>query len=78
MQEKRLHLHYFMPTYTLPLENRTFLTKISLFQKMKMAIYKGLVILEEQKYPKISVVNCRFLKNLSPKKGTFCAFLGHS
>ena len=44
MQEKRLHLHYFMPTYTLPLENRTFLTKISDVQKMKMAIYKGLVI----------------------------------
>ncbi|GAG64242.1 unnamed protein product [marine sediment metagenome] len=63
MQEKRLHLHYFMPTYTLPLENRTFLTKISLFQKYKMAIYKGLVILEEQKYPKIKVVNRRFFEN---------------
>jgi len=50
-----------MPTYTLPLENRTFLTKISLFQKPKMAIYKGLMILEEQKYHKIRVVNCRFL-----------------
>ena len=41
-----------------------------------MAIYKGLVILEEQKYPKNRVVNCRFLKNLSPKKGTFRAYLG--
>ena len=48
MQENRLHLHYFMPPYALPFENRTFLTKISLFQKLKMAIYKGLVILEEK------------------------------
>jgi hypothetical protein len=47
MQEKRLHLHYFIPTFTLPFENRTFLTKISLFLKIEMAIYKGLVILEE-------------------------------
>jgi len=46
-----------MPTYTLPLENSSFLAKISLFQKMKMAIYKGLVILEEQKHPKIRVLN---------------------
>jgi len=51
MQEKRLHLHYFMPTYTLPLENRTFLTEISDVQKMKMAIYKGFVILEGAKIP---------------------------
>ncbi len=78
MQEKRLHLHYFMPTYTLPFKNRTFLTKISLFQKLKMAIYKGLVILEEQKYPKIRVVNCRFFKFLRAFKGTLRAFLGHS
>ena len=49
MQEKRLHLHYFMPTYTLPLENGSFLTKISDVQKLKMAICKGLMILEEQK-----------------------------
>ena len=78
MQEKRLHLHYFMPTYTLPLENRTFLTKISLFQKLKMAIYKGLVISEEQKCPKIRVVNYRFFKFLRAFKGTLHAFLGHS
>ena len=64
MQEKRLHLHYFMPTYTLPLENRHFLTEFSDVQKIKMAIYKGLVVLEKQKYPKIRVVNCRFLKFL--------------
>ena len=51
-----------MPTYTLPLENSTSLIKISLFQKLKMAIYKGLVILEEQKYPKIKVVNRQFSK----------------
>ena len=61
MQEKRLHLHFFGSTYTLPLENRTFLTKISLFQKLKMAIYKGFKISGRQKYPKIRVVNCRFL-----------------
>ena len=78
MQEKRLHLHYFMPTYTLPLENRTFLTKISLFQKLKMAIYKGLVISEEQKYPKIRVVNYQFFKFLRAFKDTLRAFLGHS
>jgi len=65
-------------TYTLPLKNRTFLTKISLFQKLKMAIYEGLVILEEQKYLKIRVVNCRFLKFLRAFKGTLRAFLGHS
>ena len=51
MQEKRLHLHYFMPTYTLPLENRSFLIKISDVQKLKMAIYKGLVILKVVKIP---------------------------
>jgi len=45
---------------------------------MKMAIYKGLAILEEQKYPKIRVVNCRFFENLCAKKGTFRAYLGHS
>ncbi len=78
MQEKRLHLHYFMPTYTLPLENRTFLTKISDVQKLKMAIYKGFRISGRQKYPKIRVSNCQFLKNLSSKKGTFRAYLRHS
>ena len=41
MQEKRLHLHYFMSTYTLPLKNRTFLSEFSDVQKLKMAIYKG-------------------------------------
>ena len=74
MQEKRLHLHYFMPTYTLPLENHHFLTKISLFQKLKMAIYKGLVILEEQKYPKIRVVNCRFFIFLRALQSVLGAF----
>ena len=78
MQEKRLHLHYFMPTYTLPLKKRTLLTKISLFQNLKMAIYKDLVILEQQKYPKIKVVNYRFFKFLRAFKGTLRAFLGHS
>ena len=51
MQEKRLHLHYFMSTYTLPLENGSFLIKISDVQKLKMAIYKGLVILKVVKIP---------------------------
>ena len=51
MQEKRLHLHYFMPTYTLPLENGSFLIKILDVQKLKMAIYKGLVILKVVKIP---------------------------
>lgn len=74
MQEKRLHLHYFMPTYTLPLENRTFLTKIPLFQKLKMAIYKGLMILEEQKYHKIRVVNCRFLNFYVRLRHSTCVF----
>ncbi|MBA7609828.1 hypothetical protein ES703_17022 [subsurface metagenome] len=76
MQEKRLHLHYFMPTYTLPLENRTFLTKISLFQKFKMAIYKGLVILEEQKYPKIRVVIADFLNFRVRLKALYVRFWG--
>jgi len=67
-----------MPTYTLPLKNRTFLTKISLFQKLKMAIYKGLMILEEQKYTKIRVVNYRFFEFLRAFKGTLRAFLGYS
>jgi len=78
MQEKRLHLHYFMPTYTLPLEKHHFLAKISDVQKMKIAIYKGLAILEERKYPKIRVVNCRFFKFLRAFKGTLRAFYGHS
>jgi len=63
-------------TYTLPLENRHFLTEFSDVQKLKMAIYKGLVILEEQKYPKIRVVNRRFFKFLRAFKGTLRAFFG--
>jgi len=78
VKEKRLHLHYFIPPYTLPLENRSFLTEFSDVQKLKMAIYKGLVILEELKYPKIRVVNYRFFKFLRAFKGALCAFLGHS
>jgi len=65
-------------TYTLPLKNGSFLTKISLLQKLKIAIHKGLVILGEQKYPKIRVVNWRFFKFLRAFKGTLRAFLGHS
>jgi len=64
--------------YTLSLKNSTFLTNISLSQKLKMAIYKGLVILEKQKYPKIRVVNCQFFKFLRAFKDTLRAFLGHS
>jgi len=65
-------------TYTLPLENSTFLTEFSDVQKLKMAIYRGLVISEEQKYPKNRVVNCQFSKFLRAFKGTLRAFLGHS
>jgi len=65
-------------TYTFPLKNGTFLTKISDVQKLKMAIYKGSVISEEQKYPKIKVVNCEFFKFLRAFKGTLRAFLGYS
>jgi hypothetical protein len=43
-----------------------------------MVIYKGLVILEEQKYPKNRVVNWRFFKFLRAFKGALRAFLGHS
>jgi len=43
-----------------------------------MVIYKGLMILEEQKYPKNRVVNWRFFKFLRAFKGTLRAFLGHS
>ena len=77
MQEKRLHFHYFTPTYTLPLANHHFLTEFSYVQKLKVAIYKGLVILEEKKYPKIRVVNYRFFKFLRAFKGPLRAFLGH-
>ena len=55
---------FFWVDLYLPLENRSFLTEFSNVQKLKIAIYKGLVILEEQKYPKIRVVNCRFFKFL--------------
>jgi len=44
-------LHYFIPTYTLSLENGPFLTKILDIQKLKMAIHKGLMILEVAKIP---------------------------
>lgn len=57
------------PYFTL--ENRPFLTKISFFQKLKMAINKGLVISKEQKYPKIRVLNYPIFKFLR-------AFLGYS
>ena len=34
----------FALTYTLPLKNGTFLTKISSFKNLKRSIYKGFVI----------------------------------
>jgi hypothetical protein len=43
-----------------------------------MAIYKVLLILEEQKYPKNRIVNWRFFYFLRAFKGTLRAFLGHS
>jgi len=39
-----------------------------------MAIYKSLVILEEKKYPKIGVVNCRFFKFLHALQSVLRAF----
>jgi len=39
----------FALTDTLPLKNGTFLTKIPSPQNLKVAFYKGLVILERQK-----------------------------
>jgi len=63
---------------TLHLKNHFFSLKISPFQNLKVAIYKGFKILERQKYPKIRVLNCRFFENLNAKKGTFRAFLGYS
>ena len=62
MQEKRLHLHYFMPTYTLPFKNSTFLVKISNVQKLKMAIYKGFRVSERSKKAKKDVVIAVFPK----------------
>jgi len=50
-RRKRSWLRFFGLTYTLPLKNGSFLIKISDVQKLKMAIYKGLVILKVAKIP---------------------------
>ena len=65
-----------MPTYTFPLENHHFLTKFSDVQKLKMAIYKGLVISEEQKYPKNRVVIADFSKIETRKKALYVRLKG--
>jgi hypothetical protein len=41
-----------------------------------MAIYKGFMILEEQKYHKIRVVNCRFLNFYVRLKALYVRFWG--
>jgi len=50
-RRKRSWLRFFGLTYTLPLKNGSFLIKISDVQKLKMAIYKCLVILKVAKIP---------------------------
>lgn len=74
MQEKRLHLHYFMPTYALPFKNRTFLAKISDVQKLKMAIYKGFRVSERSKKDKKDVVITDFSKIETQKKALYVRF----
>jgi len=49
IQFKGILSPYFALTYTLPLKNGTFLTKIPSSQNWKMAIYKGFVILGRRK-----------------------------
>ncbi len=65
-----------MPTYALPFKNSTFLVKISNVQKLKMAIYKGLVISEEQKYPKNRVAIADFSKIETRKKALYVRLKG--
>ena len=54
-RRKRSWLRFFRFTYTLPLKNGFFLTKISDVKKLKMAIYKCLVILKVAKIPQNQV-----------------------
>ena len=52
----------FALTYTLPLKNGTFLTKIPSSQNLKVAIYKDFRISGRQKYAKNGGRNCCFSK----------------
>jgi len=54
---------FFRLSYTFTHENGSFLAKFSRLQNFKVAIYKGLVILRRQKYPKNGLVNCLFFEN---------------
>jgi hypothetical protein len=56
--KKRVYLHFFGASYNFTLQKSLFLLKISPFQNLKVAIYKVLVILEEQKYSKNRLSNC--------------------
>jgi hypothetical protein len=49
IQFKGILSPYFALTYTLPLKNSSFLAKFSPLQNLKVAIYKGLVILGREK-----------------------------
>ena len=68
----------FTLTYTLPLKNGSFLTKITSSQNLKVAIYKDFMILGRQKWAKNGGRNCRFFENLDAFKGTLRALKGHS
>ena len=76
MQENRLHLHYFIPTYTLPLKNRHFLTEFSDVQKLKIAIYKGFRVSERSKKAKKDVVIADFSKIGGLKKALYVRLKG--
>lgn len=76
MQEKRLHLHYFMPTYALPLKNCHFLTEFSDVQKLKMAIYKGFRVSERSKKAKKDVAIADFSKIETRKKALYARLKG--
>jgi hypothetical protein len=47
--EISLVAHYFKPGYGFTPQNSSFLAKLSSLQKLKVAIYKGFVILGRQK-----------------------------
>ena len=49
IQFKGILSPYFALTYTLPLKNGSFLAKFSPLQNLKVAIYKGFVILGRRK-----------------------------
>jgi hypothetical protein len=63
IQFKGILSSYFALTYTLSLKNGSFLAKFSSLQKLKVAIYKGFVILGRQKQAKNRGRNCLFFEN---------------